>query len=434
MFARCAAATKLPRILATNALNLIAPFFVVILFTGCAIQGEKKIREEVAPVTAARSPEFRQAMGAILGPNFIAGNQITTLANGDQIFPAMLQAIRGARKSVDFETYIFWDGEIARQFTAAFCERARAGVKVNAILDAQGTGKMGLANLEAMRAAGIDVQKYHTLFSLDPRRYNNRTHRKLLIVDGKAGFIGGVGIADIWAGNASNEKQWRDNHYRVTGPIVAQLQGLFMDDWLKTKGSILQGPEYFPPLSPSGPYLAHAFRSSPRTGESNIELMYLLAIASARESLLIENAYFLPDDKTREALMHAARRGVRVEIVMPGKHIDQKLVRLASKRHWPQLLRAGVKIYEYEPSMVHVKLMIVDGTFTSVGSANFDNRSIRLNDEANLDVLDRSFAAQQRRLFDQDRDRSRQATLNDAGKLTLGAPFHQLAGLAAPEL
>jgi cardiolipin synthase len=394
----------------------------------------KKVRQEVAPIYSAASPEFRQATGSLLGSNFVEGNNIGTLVNGREIFPAMLSAIRSARRSIDFETYIFWDGEIGRQFAEALAERARAGVKVNAILDAQGTNKMGTENLARLRSAGVEVVKYHSIFWLDPRRYNNRSHRKLLIIDGRVAFVGGVGIADQWLGNGESPQHWRDNHYKVTGPVVAQIQAVFMDNWLKTRGAVLHGPEYFPPLAATGSYVAQAFKSSPRQGDMDIHLMYLLAIASAQHSLLIENAYFLPDDLMRKELIAAARRGAKVEIVVPGEHIDQKAVRAASRRLWPELLRAGIKIYEYQPAMVHVKLMIVDGAFVSVGSGNLDLRSIRLNDEANLNVLNRGFASEQARLFAKDKQRSREIRLDQAGQLGFANPLQEAAALVSPEL
>lgn len=399
------------------------------LEAGCAIKTGKQVRQEVTPLYSAGSPEFRQSAGSLLGPNFVDGNNIVTLVNGDQIFPAMLKAIRTAQRSITFETYVFWDGEIGKQFTDGLVERARAGVKVNAILDAQGTQKMGLDNANKLRGAGVEVVKYHSIVWLDPRRYNNRSHRKLLIIDGKTAFVGGVGIADEWSGNADSPKHWRDNHYKVTGPVVAQLQGAFMTNWLKTRGTVLHGKDYFPALGSSGSTVAQAIRSSARN--ENLSTMYLLAIASARKSLRIENAYFLPDELIRTQLISAAKRGVKVEIIVPGKHIDQKLVRAASKRHWPDLIKAGIKIYEYQPTMLHVKLVVVDDVFVSVGSGNFDNRSIRLNDEANLDVLDRQFAAEQIRFFEMDKRKSQEMGLDAAGKLN---PIHQVAGLASPQL
>ncbi len=411
-----------------------AALSAIFLCSGCAFHEGKVVRQEVTPLYSAASPEFRQASGSLLGANYVGSNSITTLVNGREIFPAMLSAIRRARHSINFETYIFWDGEIGKQFTAALAERARAGVKVNAILDSQGTGKMGSANREELRSAGVQMVKYHSIFSLDPRRYNNRDHRKLLIVDGRVAFIGGVGIADEWLGNGESPKHWRDNHYKVTGPVVAQLQGAFMDHWIKNRGELLHGTEYFPSLSPTGSYTAEAFNGSPRQGDMDIHLMYMLAMASAKRTLLIENAYFLPDDLMRKELIAAAKRGARVEIVVPGKHIDQKVLRLASRRHWPELLKAGVHIYEYEPAMVHVKLLIVDGTFVSVGSGNFDLRSLRLNDEANMNVLNPSFAAQQTKLFEMDKRRSREVTLDQMGKLSFANPIEHVAGVVSPEL
>jgi cardiolipin synthase len=403
-----------------------------LLFDGCALKMGKQPRQEIAPLYSASAPEFRQAAGSLLGPNFVPGNNITTLVNGNQIFPAMLGAIRSPKHSINFETYTFWDGEIAHEFTGALAERAQVGVKVNAVLDAQGTQKMGMQNLERLRSAGVKVVKYHSAFWPDPRRYNNRSHRKLLIVDGKTAFTGGVGIADLWTGNAESPQHWRDNHYRVTGPVVAQLQATFATNWLKTRGEVLHGTEYFPPLATTGPYLAQAIRSG--SHNENLDLMYLLAIASAKQILRIENAYFLPDDLMRKELIEAAKRGVKLEIVVPGKKIDQKLVRLASRRHWPELIRAGIRIFEYQPTMVHVKLMIVDDVFVSVGSGNFDNRSVRLNDEANLDVLDQEFAAQQTRLFEIDKRRSHEVTPDELRGLHFANPFQQGAGLVAPQL
>jgi cardiolipin synthase len=393
---------------------------------GCAFRTGKQPRQEITPLYSASSPEFRSSAGALLGPDFVAGNNLTTLVNGAQIFPAMLNAIRAARHSINFETYVFSDGQVGREFTEALAERARAGVKVNAILDALGTGKMGRDNLARLRAAGVEAVNYHSIFWLDPFRYNHRTHRKLLIVDGETAFVGGAGIADEWMGNADSPQHWRDNHYQVTGPVVAQLQAIFMANWLKTGGHVLHGADYFPPLASMGPCLAQAIRSS--TGNANLDLMYLLAIASAQKTLRIENAYFLPDDLTRKELIQAAKRGVKVEIIVPGKLINKKLVRAASQRHWPELIKAGIKIYEYQPTMVHVKLLVVDDTFVSVGSGNFDNRSIQLNDEANLDILDRDFAAQQTRLFELDKRQAHERTPDKTGG------FHPLQGTADSEL
>jgi cardiolipin synthase len=351
---------------------------VCLLLPGCAWRTGKQPRQEIIPLYSVSSPEFRSSAGALLGPDFVAGNSITTLVNGGQIFPAMLNAIHAAKHSINFEAYWLSDGLVGREFIAALAERARAGVPVNVIFDALGTMNMGLDNLAHLRAAGAVVVKYHSIFWLDPRRYNHRTHRKLLIIDGRIAFIGGVDISDEWLGNADSPHHWRDNHYEVTGPVVAQLQAIFMTNWLKTGGRLLHGDDYFPPLAGTGPALAQAIRSS--EGNPNLDLMYLLAIASAQKNLRIENPYFLPDALTRKELTDAARRGVDVEIIAPGKYINEKIIRAASKEHWPELIKAGVKIYEYQPTMVHVKLLVADNVFVSVGSGNFDNRSIQLND------------------------------------------------------
>lgn len=373
-------------------------------------------------------------METSLGPRFLPGNHVETLVNGDEIFPALLRAIKSARHTINFEPYYYADGLIARQFTAALAERARAGVRVNMILDAQGAWASGRHNRAALRRAGVQLRTYRSLFWLDPRRYNNRSHRRLLIVDGRVGFVGGVGIADQWMGDAKHPAHWRDNHYRITGPVVAQLQAAFMDNWLKVKGTRLEGAAYFPPLAPSGSQTAQAFISSPREGLLNTHLMYRLAIAGACGSLIIQNAYLLPDTVLRDEIIAAARRGVKVEILMPGRLTDYQLVRTASRRYWPELIEAGVKIYEYAPAMMHVKLLIVDATFVSVGSSNFDRRSFHLNDEANLNVIDRRFAAEQRRLFEADKLRAHEVTLTQARQVHPSAVPHALVTVLAPQL
>ena len=391
---------------------MLAPVVTAALLAGCAAR--RTIHEPLPAVTAVRSTEFRQTIGAVVGTAFVGGNRLRTFENGDEIFPAMLSAIRGAKRSVNFETFVFYHGEVPGAFIEALSERARAGVEVNVIFDAVGASKSRRYHA-ALREAGVRLEIYHPLLFLDPRRANHRTHRKLLIVDGRVGFIGGVGIADEWAGDAKSPQEWRDLHYRVEGPVVAQLQGAFHDNWRKTGGAVLQGPQYFPPLAPAGQAAAAVFLSAPRKGDTDVELLYHLAIASARRSLLIANAYFIPDDSMVEALGAAARRGVRVQVLMPGEYIDQKAVRRASRKRWPELMAAGVELYEYAPTMMHSKLLIGDGLFVTIGSANFDPRSLRINDEANLNVLDASFAAEQTRIFQGDLRRAVRVTGDEGG-------------------
>ena len=373
--------------------------------------GEKKIEHEIRPLYGVGEPQFVRSMGVLLGPAIVGGNRVTALQNGDEIFPAMLEAIRGATRSISFETYIYWSGQVGREFAEALAERARAGVQVHVLLDWVGAGKMDDELLALMVDAGVEVLKYHPLRWYSLARINNRTHRKLLVVDGRIGFTGGVGIADEWLGHAEDPDHWRDSHYRVMGPAVAQMQAAFMDNWIKTNALVLHGEPYFPALDTAGPHLAQVFTSSAGEGSESVRLMYLLSIASARKNIRLSASYFVPDSLSVATLVSARERGVEVEIIVPGGHIDSKVTRKASRGLWGPLLEAGVKIYEFEPTMYHCKVMIVDDAWVSVGSTNFDSRSFSLNDEANLNILDPEFAAEQAEVFAADRARSREITL-----------------------
>ena len=371
---------------------------------------EKKIRYAIDPDCSAGDAQFVRAMSNMLGPPLLDGNRVTPLQNGAQIFPAMLEAIRCARKTVTFETFIYWSGSTGKRFAEAIIERAHGGVRVHVLLDWLGAAKIDHELVQQMEAAGVEVVRYHPVrwYTLD--RLNNRTHRKILVVDGCIGFTGGVGIADKWDGEAQDEDHWRDSHYRIEGPAVAQMQAAFMDNWTKTRARVLQGDGYFPPLEPCGTTVAQVFRSSPRGGSESVRLMYLLAIASARKSILIGNAYFVPDDLLVESLVSACKRSVRIQIIVPGMITDTSVVRRASRACWGPLLKAGAQIHEFQPTMYHTKLFIVDGVWTSVGSTNFDNRSFRLNDEVNMNVLDEPFAAGETETFQADLLRSREIT------------------------
>jgi cardiolipin synthase len=261
-----------------------------------------------------------------------------------------------------------------------------------------------------MTASGIEIERYHPLRWYNLGRMNNRTHRKLLVVDGKIGFTGGVGIADPWAGDAQDAEHWRDSHYRLEGPAVAQMQAAFMDNWIKTSGKVLQGTGYFPPLAPVGDALAQVFTSSPSGGGDSMQLMYLLSITAAEHTIDLAAAYFVPDELTRRAIRSALARGVKVRILVPGRKVDALVVRQASRSDWGELLQAGAAIYEYQPAMFHCKALIVDSQLASVGSTNFDNRSFRLNEEANLNVYDKAFAERLEDVFEQDLEQSRLIT------------------------
>ena len=359
-------------------------------------------------------PQFRRTMGNLLGPALVEGNSTVTLLNGDAIFPAMLDAIRGARRTLNFETYIYWDGEVGAAFTNALVERAAAGVQVRVMLDSIGGDRIGRKTVKRLREAGVTLVRYHPLrwYELGwTNKVNNRTHRKLLVADGLVGFTGGVGIADEWAGAAQDPEHWRDTHYRAEGPVVWQLQAAFADNWMEATGEVLHGDAFFPPMdAPAGPQWAQVFRSGPEGGSASMQLMYLLSLAAARQHVRIGSAYFVPDELTIDALVAARARGVRVQVIVPGPHIDIDVVRRASRSKWGRLLKAGVEIYEYQPTMYHCKLLIVDDAWVSVGSANLDSLSFRYNDEANLNVLDAKFAGEQIRVFEDDLARSKQVT------------------------
>jgi cardiolipin synthase len=286
-----------------------------------------------------------------------------------------------------------------------------------------------------MREAGAEIEQYHPLawYTLD--KLNNRTHRKLLVVDGAVGFTGGVGIADEWSGHAQDPSHWRDTHYRVEGPVVAQMQAAFADNWTKVSGVVLYGEDYFPPLKAVGAHYGQLFRSSVEGGSESTHLMYLLAIAAARTSIDLEMAYFVPDDLAQDALVEALKRGVKVRIIMPGQKTDAALVRSASRALWGPILEAGTEIYEFQPTMFHCKVLVVDGLWTSVGSTNFDNRSFRLNDEANLNIHDREFALRQIADFENDLKRSRRVTYVEWARRPLGEKaWERFLALFGPQL
>ena len=363
---------------------------------------EKAVRHAPTHSNGVGDPQFRREMGALLSPPIVGGNAITALNNGDEIFPAMLAAIRSAQRSITFETYIYWSGEIAGEFVRALTERARAGVAVHVMLDWAGSAKMDDELLDDLLDAGVEVEHYHPLRWYTVSRMNNRTHRKLLVVDGRVGFTGGVGIADQWTGNAQDPDHWRDIHFRIDGPVVAQLQAGFMDNWIKTTGRVLQGEDYYPPLPAAGDMDMQLFVSSPAGGSASMRLMYLLATSAAQHSIDLQAAYFIPDRLVVDSLLAARERGVKIRLLVPGHYIDSSLVRIASRRRWGELLAAGVEVHEYMPTMMHNKVLIVDGALVSVGSTNFDMRSFDLNDEASLNIYSAALGRQMTAMMDAD--------------------------------
>jgi cardiolipin synthase A/B len=403
---------KLGRRTRIIAATMVVTALAVLLIANFSL-GDKKIDKRVESLYSVADPHFQRTIGTMLGPALLPGNRVEALVNGDRFFPAMLGAIRAARESITLETYIYWSGKIGDEFVAALTERARAGVRVHVLLDWVGSGKIDKAVFEQMKAAGIEVRLYNPLRWNTLAQMNNRTHRKLLVIDGAIGFTGGAGIADEWTGDAQDPGHWRDTQFRIEGPAVAQMQAAFMENWIEATGMVLHGEAYFPPLERRGSARAQVFVSSPGGGGETAQLLYLLSIASAAKSIRMSAAYFVPDNTEVRTFVAALKRGVRVQIILPGPQTDSAIVRRASRAEWGELLRAGAEIHEYQPTMYHCKVLVVDELWTSVGSTNFDSRSFSVNDEANLNILDGPFAATQARIFEQDLKRSRRITLEE---------------------
>jgi len=369
---------------------------------------------DLAESVPVDSPEFLRAAEALTGAPISHGNEAELLINGDQIFPAFLETISAAQRTLNVQTYIYWRGGIAREVAGAICARAKDGVKCKVILDALGAAKMDSALIEDMEGAGVDLIRFRPPKPYAVRRVANRTHRRLLIADGRVGMTGGVGIAAEWTGNAEDPDHWRDTHVRVRGPVVRGMQGAFAENWLEGTGELLAGEEYLPelePLNDDGPM--QLVRSSAKVGDTNVEALYYLAIASARHSMDLTAAYFVPRPAFTDAVVETARRGVQVRVLVPGPHIDKGLVRVAGRATYKTLLDAGVRIFEYQPTMLHAKSLVVDGAWASVGTVNFDNRSFQLHDEVTLCVWDEAFAKALGEAFERDLERSEEI---DAGR------------------
>jgi len=365
------------------------------------------------PALDMRDPSFIATASAYAGTPAVPGNRLEVLLNGDQIFPAKIRAIASAKKTINFAQYVFEEGQPAIDTVRALAERCQAGVTVNVLLDAVGAFGMPAEYLETMEKAGCHVEMFRPLSSFALDRLNYRNHRRILVVDGRIGFTGGSGTSGKWAGNGRVEGHWRDTDVRVEGPVVEQLQGAFVENWLEATGIALGGEDYFPhPLERKGDVEAQAVRSSPAGGSTAMYTMFLLAIAAARTSIHITNPYFVPDDKMIETLVAAARRGVRVVLIMPGA-IDHNVVRQASRGELGRLLKAGVEVYEYLPSLLHAKTMVIDGRWATVGSTNLDRRSLGLNDELNLVAYDSAFARRLEEVFESDLAQSKRVTYSD---------------------
>jgi cardiolipin synthase len=331
------------------------------------------------------------------------GNQVQLLENGDQFFPALLSDIARARASVHIESYIWWKGAICDELANALAAKAREGVEVRVLVDASGGHKMEERLEKLMRTAGAQVRMFHPMRFSNLGRLNNRDHRKIMIIDGRIGYIGGFGIADQWTGHAQDKNHWRDTGLRVVGPTVNRLQGAFCENWIDETGEIPAGERYFPHLSPSGSTQVHVAYTSANGSVSSVQVLYYLAIKAAQREIIIQNPYMLPDKEAIQALADAVARGVDVKVMVPATgSTDSPIVQHASHHQFGRLMRAGVKLFEYNPTLLHQKIMVVDGVWSCVGTTNFDDRSFQLNDEISMGVVDPVIAARLRAAFAND--------------------------------
>ncbi|MDP9194522.1 MAG: cardiolipin synthase [Acidobacteriota bacterium] len=350
--------------------------------------------------------ELRTLMPSLVGltqSSLEQGNDVRILQNGDGLFPLMFREIAAAKHSIHLETFIWHDGKLTRQLAPLLANKARQGVEVRVLVDASGGKELKGEILKLLEDAGVKVAHFHPLRISNLGRLNNRDHRKLVILDGRIGYTGGFGFADEWMGNAQDKKHYRDTALRIEGPVVHRLQAAFSENWIEETGEIPAGDLFFPHIGPAGATPAHVAYTSPTGSISSVQILYYLAIKSAKREIIIQNPYLLPDSDAIEALEEAVDRGVDVKIMVPSDDAtDNAIVQHASHHHFGTLLKRGVKIWEYERTLLHQKVMIIDGIWSSVGSTNFDDRSFQLNDEFNVGVLDAQLAAQLRAAFEAD--------------------------------
>jgi cardiolipin synthase A/B len=376
---------------------LVAAGIVALLLMFAQDQETLKIRSAVS-ADDTRHPPY---IAALVGAALTRGNRYDVLTNGDQIFPAMLEAIHGARRRISFETYIYDVGEISRQFTAALEAAARRGVQVNLVIDSIGGSGMKGDDVKRLQAAGCHIGTFNSLKWYNLEEVNYRTHRKILVVDGEVGFTGGAGIADHWLGHAQDKEHWRDTQIRMRGPIARQVEAAFYENFIETAGEVTPGLDDTP-AETDEIGRSFALRSSPTGGSNDLKRLYLLALASAKRQVAITTPYFVTDESSEWSLRDAVSRGVKVRILVEGSITDAMPVKYASREAYERLLQLGVELYEYQPTMMHTKVIVVDGAWSMFGSANFDNRSLELNDELNVAVSDRDLAQRLLEDFEQD--------------------------------
>jgi cardiolipin synthase A/B len=356
--------------------------------------------------------QLRRTLECLIGIHFTEGNAITVLRNGDQIFPAMLEAIRNAERTIDLMTYVYWKGQPAQDFASALADRARAGVRVRVLIDAVGGLQIEAGLVDAMAEAGVDVQWFRRPWLNSPFKQNHRCHRKVCIVDERIGFTGGVGIAEEWCGDARDEAEWRDTHFRVEGPAVDGLAAAFAQDWAETGRALYDERDRFPEQPQPGGAVVQVVRGSASIGWDDIHTVWYVLMRSARHRIQLQSAYFSPDPPLIEALAAAAERGVEVDILVPGPHADKRVTQLASEASYSELVSRGVRVWNYQPSMLHTKVMIVDDTAALIGSSNVNRRSLDHDEEVALVVLDQPTVTTLQRHFDEDLKRSRTIDLS----------------------
>jgi cardiolipin synthase len=358
------------------------------------------------------SSEFRTTMAGTTGMPLVDGNRVDIYNNGDEFYPAMLDAIESARLSITMEQYIFWNGQVGRRFAEAFAEKAREGIPVKLLVDAIGSATLGSDIFKILEAGGCQLAWFRPIHWYTLHRANHRNHRKSLIIDGRVAFTGGSGLADHWLGSAEDEHEWRDIQIRVEGPAAGAQQAGFAQNWLLTTGEIINGHEFFPEPRVAGNVPIQTILSSPLAGAGAAGTMYLIAVQCARRYLYIANPYFIPDSRVIEMLAQACRRGVTVKLMLAGTHNDTWWARQNSVRLYGKLLKAGVEIYEYQPTMLHQKTMVVDGVWATVGTTNFDNRSFALSEETNICFHDPLLVDQLRVVFSADLERCERVELS----------------------
>jgi cardiolipin synthase len=403
---------------------------LVIAMAGCG-----RVQPHLAlPALTLGEPSFFPTLEAHAGAPIVGGNAVEVLLNGEQIFPSLMDAVRSARRTITYAQYYYEDGPVARDLAEALAERCRAGLGVNVLLDAFGSLNMPREYADLMSVSGCHVAWFRPLGQYVFRRYLNRNHRRIVVVDGRVGFTGGAGVSRKWMGNGRTDGHWRDTDVRVEGPVVEYLQAAFAENWLEATGIVLGGEAYFPrPIEPRGQLYAQVARSSPAGGGAAMYTTFLLALSAARQSVLVTNPYFVLDDTMREAVLRTVRRGVRVAVLVPAA-IDHNVVRQASRAQFGELLRAGVEIYEYTPALLHAKTMVIDGVWATVGSTNLDNLSFAYNDELNLIVYDRGVAQQLVHVFNEDVGVSQRVTYEKWKRRGLGARLLEVLALPIRDL